>query len=87
MKLANPVEFANWIATHADHATVDTFVSGDGSPNGRRTSGTPLPVIYDRQGWDWRDEDDAKLLLDLLRERMGDRVGWSSHGFNRIVDV
>ena len=40
-----------------------------------------------RQNWDWRDERDAKCLLDPLRERMEERGGWSSGGFKRLANI
>jgi len=38
--------FADWIAAHATEATVDSFVSGDGS-GGRRTARSPLPSWFE----------------------------------------
>ncbi|MFN0136585.1 MAG: hypothetical protein ACKVS9_10775 [Phycisphaerae bacterium] len=83
LPIAEPVEFADWIAAVGDFATVDTFTSGDGSC-GVRTAALPLPEIFARQGWDWRDETAARRFHALLVERMGTRAGWSCDGFRRI---
>lgn len=87
LKLIDPSAFADWIASTADLATVDTFVSGDGSPDGSRTSRSAIPEFYEQQGWDWKDESQAKELLKLLQERMGDRAAWSSEGFNQLASI
>jgi DNA repair photolyase len=76
--------FASWIADTATDATVDTFLSGDGS-GGRRTARTELPEILARADVDWRDEEPARALHAALRERMGDRAGWSVAGFARLA--
>lgn len=84
LPLADPPAFADWIAAHADLATVDTFTSGDGS-GGRRTRATGLPRLLAASGHDWREEGEARRLHDLLVERMGPRAGWSAEGFRRLA--
>lgn len=60
---------------------VDSYVAGDGQ-RGRRTAATHVPDIYREHGWpDWRSEAQPRALYEWLRERMGDRVGWSQQGF------
>ena len=78
-------EFADWIADHATEATVDTFVSGDGS-GGRRTARSPLPDWLSSGGFDWRDEAGARELLSRLQGRLGDRAAWSVDGFGRLAN-
>lgn len=80
----DPVGLADWTAEHATEATVDTFTSGDGS-SGRRTARSPLPAWLASQGRDWRDETEARRLHALLRERLGERAGWSARGFGRLA--
>lgn len=84
LPLRDPPAFAAWIASLADDATVDTFVSGDGS-GGRRTAGSPFAVLADRAGADWRDESHARALLRALEREMPGRVGWSADGFLRLA--
>ena len=83
LPVRDPEGFADWIAEHATDATVDTFVSGDGS-GGTRTAGAPVVGWLGERGVDWRDEEGARRLFGLLRERMGERVGWSAEGFARL---
>jgi len=78
--------FADWIAEFATDATVDTFVSGDGS-GGRRTASGPLPEKLRQRGHAWRSEVHARQLFGLLRARMGEHVGWSAAGFLRLAGV
>jgi len=83
LPLRDAAEFAEWIATHCDYATVDTFSAGDGS-GGVRTAALPLPAIYASQGWNWRDDNAARSFFAMLKEKMGDRAGWSCDGFARL---
>ncbi|MBI4718303.1 MAG: hypothetical protein HY763_10895 [Planctomycetes bacterium] len=78
--------FARWISATADFVTVDTFTCGDGSTGGNRTSRTPLPMLLERHGHDWRDETQPRELFARLRRRMGDRARWSQEGFRRLID-
>ena len=78
------VGFADWIAEHATEATVDSFTSGDGS-GGRRTARSDLPAWFGSLGRDWRDENEARELFRLLRDRLGERAGWSADGFGRLA--
>lgn len=75
--------FADWIDEFATEATVDTFLTGDGS-QGKRTASSLLPGILEEQGIDWRDERHARELHAALVERMGERAGWSAQGFGRL---
>lgn len=84
LPLRDPARFADWIAALADCVTVDTFTSGDGS-GGTRTASLPAPALLAARGHDWRDESQALELYRLLRERMGDRAGWSCGGFRRLA--
>lgn len=84
LPLRDPGPFAHWIANVADYATVDSFCAGDGS-GGSRTARLPLPQIYERNGWDWRDESAARSLYEALRNRMGQRAGWSQAGFAQLA--
>lgn len=84
LPLADPEQFADWIATYATDATVDTFVSGDGA-GGRRSGRGTLPSLLESIGVDWRDETAARELHALLVVRMGGRAGWSAAGFNRLA--
>ena len=83
LPLMDVERFAEWIVKFADDVTVDTFLAGDGA-GGARTAGLPLPVLFQRAGWDWRDETSARELYAILQRRMAGRVGWSSVGFGRL---
>ena len=80
----DPEGFADWIATYATDATVDTCTSGDGS-GGSRTSRTGWPRLLETLGIDWRSEVHARELHAILVERMGPRAGWSAAGFARLA--
>ncbi len=84
LPLREPERFADWVALHATDATVDTFATGDGS-GGRRTARSPLPDLLAQRGVAWRDDSHARALFELLRARMGERVGWSEQGFLRLA--
>ena len=85
-RLADPEEFAVWIAMNADYAVVDTFVAGDGK-GGTRTEKTEIPSHLAARGWTWSDETAARTLYEKVRGLIGDRVGWSKEGFNRLTMV
>jgi len=73
--------FGNLLLAHAHRVVVDTYTTGDGM-HGRRTAATQVPEIYRIKGWrDWNDEQPARALYAWLRDRIGDRAGWSQEGF------
>src|SRR5207247_2651837 len=78
-RLADPEEFAVWIAMNASYAVIDTFIAGDGK-GGTRTARTQTPSLFAAQGWDWSDETAARALYHRAQRLMGDRVGWSKDG-------
>lgn len=80
-----PERFGPRLLAVAQRVVVDSFVSGDGG-QGRRTARTEIPDAYARLGWgDWRAEDEARALYAWLRERIGERVGWSQEGFTALA--
>ena len=85
-RLADPEEFAVWIAMNASYAVVDTFIAGDGR-GGSRTEKTETPSLFAAHGWMWSEETAARMLYEQIRSLIGDRVGWSKDGFNRLTDV
>lgn len=85
-RLADPEEFAVWIAMNSSYAVVDTFVAGDGK-GGTRTEKTDIPALFAARGWMWSDESAARGLYERVRTLIGDRVGWSKEGFNRLTTV
>jgi DNA repair photolyase len=85
-RLADPEEFAVWIAMNADYAVVDTFVAGDGK-GGTRTEKLQIPSPFASHGWTWSDETAARALYHRVQRLMGDRVGWSKEGFDRLATV
>ena len=85
-RLADPEEFAVWIAMNSSYAVVDTFVAGDGK-GGTRTEKTEIPTDFAARGWTWSDETAARTLYERLRGLIGERVGWSKDGFNRLTTV
>jgi DNA repair photolyase len=85
-RLADPEEFAGWIAANSSYAVVDTFTAGDGK-GGTRTEKTSIPSLFATHGWIWNDETAARTLYEKLRALMGDQVGWSKDGFNRLAEI
>lgn len=81
----NPTRFADLLVQAADRIVVDTFF-GDGS-DGKRTGRRPLPSRFADLGYgDWRDTSQARLLFNLLSERIGpEQAGWSQEGFNALA--
>jgi DNA repair photolyase len=73
--------FGELLLDLGNRVIVDTFTTGDGQ-HGVRTANTTIPSIYAERGWgDWRAEHAARELYLWLRERIGDRAGWSQQGF------
>lgn len=64
---------------------VDSYTSGDGL-QGKRTAATAIPSLYQAQEWgSWRSEEAALALYNWLRERGGERIGWSQAGFAALT--
>lgn len=73
-------DFADVLANSgAKRVVVDTFVDGDGS-QGERTANSPFA---EEAAYDWRSDDPARTLYDVLAAR-GVDVGWSADGFAGI---
>jgi DNA repair photolyase len=73
--------FGGLLLSLGERVVVDTFTTGDGM-RGRRTASTAIPALYAGMQWpDWGSEEPARQLYDWLRERIGDRAGWSQQGF------
>ncbi len=87
LPLENVEGFADWIANSVDHALVDTFLAGDGSSGVRTGRRSKTPEIFTANGWDWRNETQAKNLFRLLQDRMGNRVKWSQEGFICLAEL
>lgn len=81
----NRDRFLDRLVEVADRVVVDTLC-GDGS-SGKRSARRPIvPRLASMGVKDWRDEADARVLYERLRERLGDdRVGWSQEGFNFLA--
>jgi DNA repair photolyase len=76
--------FGELLLRHADRVIVDTYTTGDGS-RGWRTGNTDIPAIYEEQRWgEWRSQDSPRELYEWLRERIGERAGWSQEGFSAL---
>jgi DNA repair photolyase len=76
--------FGELLLSLGDRIVVDTYTYGDGM-RGSRTARTAIPDIYLREHWgDWRSDQVARALYDWLRERIGDRAGWSQQGFSAL---
>ena len=71
---------------NASYAVIDTFLAGDGK-GGTRTEKTATPSVFASRGWMWSDETAARTLYEKTRALIGDRVGWSKEGFNRLTSV
>jgi DNA repair photolyase len=87
LPIENVETFADWISNSVGYALVDTFLAGDGSDGVRTGSRSKTPEIFEANGWDWRDETQAKTLFRLLQGKMGNRVRWSQEGFMRLVEL
>lgn len=75
--------FGEILLSTSNRVVVDSFVAGDGC-GGKRTAGTAIPALYAESGWlDWRSQDEALRLYHWLRDRIGERAGWSQEGFTR----
>jgi len=75
-----------WIAMNASYAVVDPLIAGDGK-GGTKTEKTEIPWLFAMHGWMWSDETAARVLYEKIRSLIGDRVGWSKEGFNRLTEV
>ena len=87
LPLENVEAFADWISNSVDYALVDTFLAGDGSSGVRTGRRSKTPEIFTANGWDWRNETQAKNLFRLLQDRMGNRVKWSQEGFICLAEL
>lgn len=77
--------FGTLLIRHSHRVIVDTYTSGDGMA-GKRTAKTAIPGLYQDYGWGvWSEEDPARSLFAWIRERIGERVGWSQDGFAALV--
>ena len=75
--------FGELLLEVTDSVIVDSFLAGDGG-GGKRTARTGIPAIYASSGWeDWRSQEAALTLYCWLRDRIGERAGWSQEGFTR----
>ncbi len=75
--------FGKLLLEVSDRVIVDSFISGDGCA-GKRTARTDIPALYAQSGWeDWRSQEAALSLYNWLKERIGERAGWSQEGFTR----
>lgn len=73
--------FGKLLLEHGQRVVVDTFSTGDGM-RGSRTAATEIPALYREQQWgDWRSGQSPRALYEWLRERIGERAGWSQEGF------
>ncbi|MFN0207373.1 MAG: hypothetical protein ACKVS6_13795 [Planctomycetota bacterium] len=86
LPIRNISTFADWLAENADAVTVDTAVDGDGTGDGKRTALTTFPELMRTKGYDWRDGSQARELYQLLKNKIGERAGWSSEGFVRLAN-
>lgn len=76
--------FGKLLLSHGQRVIVDTFTTGDGM-RGSRTAATDIPGLYREQQWgDWRSRQSPRELYHWLRERIGDRAGWSQEGFSAL---
>lgn len=80
---SNTEAFGRLLLASCDRVVVDSFVSGDGS-GGKRTARTAVPALFGAKEWEeWRSQEEALALYGWLRERIGDKAGWSQEGFTR----
>ncbi len=76
--------FGELLLSLSSRVVVDTFTTGDGM-RGRRTAATTIPALFDGAALGgWRSQEAARELYSWLRERIGDRAGWSQEGFSAL---
>jgi DNA repair photolyase len=76
-----PRRFFERVAEAADAVVVDHFIGGDGSPDGARTSRTPLPAAMERVAPGSTSLSYRDRVVALARELMPGRVGVGPGGF------
>ena len=78
-------KFGGLLMELGQRVVVDSYLSGDGQ-GGKRTARTAIPAEYTRLGWgEWQAEDAARSLYGWLRQRIGERAGWSQEGFTHLA--
>lgn len=76
--------FGELLLAHGDRVIVDTYATGDGK-RGQRTADTEIPGLYAEREWgNWRSQEAPRALYEWLRERIGERAGWSQQGFSAL---
>lgn len=82
---SDPATFGTLLLDYAQRIVIDSYTSGDGQ-QGKRTARTSIPALYEERGWSsWRSEEAAQALYTWVKERAGDRVGWSQAGFTALA--
>ncbi len=81
LPIAEPEAFFGRIADCAHAAVIDHFVEGDGTPDGRRTKGTPLPAAMEAIDPTSLELSYRNSMLLIARRHLPGRVGLSIDGF------
>jgi DNA repair photolyase len=81
LPMRDPREFFRRVSDAADAVVIDHFIGGDGSPDGRRTAGTPLPAAMERALPGSSELAYRDRIVALAREIMPGRVGVGGDGF------
>lgn len=81
LPIAAPDRFFARIADVADAVVLDHFIQGDGSPDGARTSRTPLPVAMRQIDPGSLDLSYRDRMATVARKHLPGRVGINIDGF------
>lgn len=81
LPIAAPDRFFARIADVADAVVLDHFIQGDGSPDGARTSRTPLPVAMRQIDPGSLDLSYRDRMAAIARKHLPGRVGINIDGF------
>lgn len=81
LPIADPDRFFARIAEVADAVVLDHFIQGDGSPDGARTSRTPLPAAMRQIDPDSLDLSYRDRMAAVARKHLPGHVGINIDGF------
>lgn len=81
LPIADPEGFFRHVAEVADAVVLDHFIGGDGTRDGRRTRGTPLPVAMARVDPASLEPAYLEAMVAIARRHLPGRVGVGASGF------
>jgi DNA repair photolyase len=81
LPMADPAQFFARVSEAADAVVIDHFLGGDGSKDGKRTLGTPLPAAMAAVDPQSVTLDYRARIVEIARRVMPGRVGVNVDGF------